>query len=102
GVGISGAKRLMDRFEIRSSADEGTAVLLEKELPGTHVTPKLFAEITEELSQQRPQNPFQEVQAQNQELLRALEELQARQVELAKLNRELEETNRGVVALYAE
>jgi signal transduction histidine kinase/CheY-like chemotaxis protein len=35
-------------------------------------------------------------------LLRTLDELRARQLELAQLNRELDETNRGVVALYAE
>ena len=34
--------------------------------------------------------------------MRTLEELRARQAELAQLNRELDETNRGVVALYAE
>ena len=34
--------------------------------------------------------------------MRTLEELRARQDELAQLNRELDETNRGVVALYAE
>ena len=39
---------------------------------------------------------------QNQELLRTLEELRHRQEELERLSRELEDTNRGVVALYAE
>jgi signal transduction histidine kinase/CheY-like chemotaxis protein len=34
--------------------------------------------------------------------MRTLEELRERQLELAQLNRELDETNRGVVALYAE
>ena len=42
------------------------------------------------------------MQLQNQELLRTLEELRKRQDELTCLNRELEDTNRGVVALYAE
>ncbi len=49
-----------------------------------------------------PQDAFQELQYQNQELLSALEEIRTRQVELTRLNRELEDTNRGVVALYAE
>src|SRR5213076_3576095 len=39
---------------------------------------------------------------QNQELLRALEELRTREEDLRRLNGELEDTNRGVVALYAE
>ena len=42
------------------------------------------------------------MQRQNQELLRALDDLNVRQQELVRLNRELEDTNRGVVALYAE
>ena len=54
------------------------------------------------MSQERRRTPFQELQHQNQELLRALEEIRARQAELTRLNRELEDTNRGVVALYAE
>jgi signal transduction histidine kinase/CheY-like chemotaxis protein len=45
---------------------------------------------------------FSEVQQQNRELLGTLAELKARQEELLQLTRELEDTNRGVVALYAE
>src|SRR6201999_4379440 len=48
------------------------------------------------------QSPLQELQYQNQELLDALEGIRSRQAELTRLNRELEDTNRGVVALYAE
>ena len=39
---------------------------------------------------------------QNRELAVSLSDLQERQAEAARLNRELEETNRGVVALYSE
>jgi signal transduction histidine kinase/CheY-like chemotaxis protein len=42
------------------------------------------------------------MQQQNTELLGTLAELKARQDELLELTRELEDTNRGVVALYAE
>src|SRR5206468_7551570 len=45
---------------------------------------------------------LQEVLQQNRELLMAVEELQRRQAEVDRLNAELSETNRGVVALYAE
>ena len=54
------------------------------------------------LAREGPQDAFQELQHQNQELLNALEEIRTRQIELTRLNRELEDTNRGVVALYAE
>ena len=53
-------------------------------------------------ARRRPVGALEEVQQQNQELLRALDELRARQEELERVNRELEDTNRGVVALYAE
>jgi signal transduction histidine kinase/CheY-like chemotaxis protein len=43
-----------------------------------------------------------ELRQQNQELLRLLDELRVRQNELVHANQELEDTNRGVVALYAE
>jgi signal transduction histidine kinase len=43
-----------------------------------------------------------ELQARNHELLRALEELRSRQDEIERLNGELAETNRGVLALYSE
>ena len=54
------------------------------------------------LTQQRPHDPLTEIQQQNQELLHTLEALRTQQDDLLRLNRELEDTNRGVVALYAE
>jgi signal transduction histidine kinase/DNA-binding response OmpR family regulator len=102
GLGILGAKRLMDTFSIESEVGQGTIVLAGKSIParpGRTIDP---SRIALELARQTPQSPYEELQQQNQELLRALEELRKRQDELAHLNRELEDTNRGVVALYAE
>src|SRR6185437_12717606 len=48
------------------------------------------------------QDPYDELKQQNKDLLNTLEMLRTKQEELAQLNRELDETNRGVVALYAE
>ncbi len=44
----------------------------------------------------------EELRIQNRQLLQALEESRAQQEELQRLNAELEETNKGVVALYSE
>jgi signal transduction histidine kinase/DNA-binding response OmpR family regulator len=102
GLGILGAKRLMDTFSIQSQVGQGTSVLAGKLIPlrpGRAIDP---SRVALELARQNPQSPYEELQQQNQELLRALEELRKRQDELAHLNRELEDTNRGVVALYAE
>jgi signal transduction histidine kinase/ActR/RegA family two-component response regulator len=103
GIGIGGARRLMDRFAIQSSS-RGTSVLLEKLLPvqADVVTRERAIWIAKTIKGYRPAGLTDELQRRNQELLRALDELQQQQEELVHLNRELEDTNRGVVALYAE
>ena len=104
GLGLAGAKRLMDDFQIESRPGYGTTVLVGKRLPrgAAAITPASIAAIVDELAQLVPRPPFAELQQQNKELLRTLDELRARQEELTRLNSELEDTNRGVVALYAE
>jgi signal transduction histidine kinase/CheY-like chemotaxis protein len=104
GLGIIGATRLMDLFQIESSPARGTTVLMGKHFPRGNATfaPTSLAAISNELAQLAPRTPLAELQQQNQELLRALDELHMRQEELTRLNAELEDTNRGVVALYAE
>ncbi len=103
GLGLVGARRLMDGFDI-ASGPTGTTVVLKKFLPARSplLGPREIANLTEQLARERSTDPWEELQRQNQELLGALEELRRRQTELLELNRELEDTNRGVVALYAE
>ena len=103
GIGVAGTRRLMDRFEI-DSTPAGTTVTLIKLLPARarFHGPADISRLASELSSKRPQGPLEEIQLQNQELVRALEALRARQEEVERVNRELEDTNRGVVALYAE
>jgi signal transduction histidine kinase/DNA-binding response OmpR family regulator len=104
GLGIVGARRLMDHFHIVSAPGQGTRVTLKKLLPRGHrpFGPSELAHIADRLAAEQPRDAVEEVQRQNQELLRVLGELTRRQDELTLLNRELEDTNRGVVALYAE
>ena len=65
--------------------------------------PQELARISAELARHAPQGLLEELQQQNQELLNTLQELRERQAEIAQMHsRELDETNRGVVALYAE
>ena len=103
GIGISGTRRLMDLFEIETSRS-GTTVTVKKILPRRSglLSSTELGRLAQELLAQRPTGLIDEVQQQNQELLRTLEALRARQEELERVNRELEDTNRGVVALYAE
>ena len=104
GLGIIGARRLVDQSEIRTRPGGGTEIILKKLLPHRSplITTSRTAAISETLAKRRAENPFDEVTQQNQELLRALADARAREEELARVNQELEDTNRGVVALYAE
>jgi signal transduction histidine kinase/CheY-like chemotaxis protein len=104
GLGIIGARRLVDQCEIHTRPKGGTEIVLKKLLPRQVpiVTGGRSAEIAHSLANQRPESPFDEVKQQNQELLQALAEARERQEELTRVNQELEDTNRGVVALYAE
>jgi signal transduction histidine kinase/DNA-binding response OmpR family regulator len=103
GMGIIGTKRLMDDFQIESSSS-GTSVRMTKVLPHLNGiwTERSAGELKRKLRERVARTPFEEVEQQNQELLKTLQELRARKEELELLNRELEDTNRGVVALYAE
>lgn len=101
GKGLLGTRKLMDHFEIQTSA-AGTCVVLGKTLiSGTVINAKTLASLQSELAKTEA-DPLQEVERQNQDLLRALAELREKQDQLARVNHELEDTNRGVVALYAE
>jgi signal transduction histidine kinase/DNA-binding response OmpR family regulator len=104
GMGILGAHRLMDQVDVRTGKGKGTQITLKKILPARAplVTTTHLSRIVQELTSKAPASPLEEMQQQNQELLRAMSELRERQDELVRLNRELEDTNRGVVALYAE
>jgi signal transduction histidine kinase/CheY-like chemotaxis protein len=104
GLGIIGARRLMDQFQVDSVPGKGATIWLKKLLPKKSpvITTPDLARIANALAHEAPQDAFQELQHQNQELLTALEEIRTRQAELTRLNHELEDTNRGVVALYAE
>lgn len=102
GVGLMGAKKLTDHFEL-DSTKSGTRVVIGKDLPVSVVqTAAQISRLGEDLYRFRPEGPIAEVRNQNIELVQTLAELNTRQEELNQLNQELADTNRGVVALYAE
>jgi signal transduction histidine kinase/CheY-like chemotaxis protein len=103
GMGILGTRRLMDDFSI-SANPGGTTATMVKRLPklSSGLTARSARELAERLLGRAPESPYEEIERQNQELMKTLQELRTRQEELMLLNHELEDTNRGVVALYAE
>jgi len=103
GLGIMGAQRLMDQFHIRSKPGQGTVVELLKILPRKKelIRTQALGKIGEQLLRQQPDTAG-ELRQQNSELLLSLQDSRRQREELAHLNQELQDTNRGVVALYAE
>ncbi|MES2756065.1 MAG: ATP-binding protein [Pseudomonadota bacterium] len=104
GLGILAARRLMDRFDIRTGKDIGTAIFLCKALPAG--TPPMTAATIDRLLSQLDVLPsnvaLSEATQQNRELTDALNALQARQDELLVVSARLEETNRRVEALNVQ
>jgi signal transduction histidine kinase/CheY-like chemotaxis protein len=104
GIGLIGARRLMDDFTIETAPGGGTTVRLAKILPerASVVGQAELKRITQALAAEAPPDLMEEIRRQNQDMVIQLEELSTRQKELTMLNQELHDTNRGVVALYAE
>ncbi len=77
GIGLMGTRRLMDQFDIASSP-AGTIVTIKKLLPrrAPFIGPARAAELAEQIHAHRPGGLVEEIQRQNQELLRTLDELQ--------------------------
>ncbi len=99
-LGLLAAQRLMDQCAIADEADGITSISLAKALPDG--VPCDMQAVGNALSRPSGEDTAAELQRQNRELIAALADLRERQEELTRLTRELEDTNRGVVALYAE
>ncbi|MFI7602882.1 sensor histidine kinase [Actinoplanes sp. NPDC049681] len=98
---LTQVSRLVDTMEVGDGAT-GTVVRMSRRLPPSSpaLTPDRMDEIRDRLAGHVPGTPFDELTLQNQQLIAALDEVRAQRDDLARLNAELEETNRGVMALY--
>lgn len=105
-LGVLAAQRLMDACTFDNTTGDAVITLMKRlPEPAALVASAAAAAAAAALAATPAagaQAPFDEVQRQNRELVDTLGDLQERQEELARLTRELEDTNRGVVALYAE
>jgi signal transduction histidine kinase len=93
--GIVAAARLMD-----TAVADGQVVRMAKRRP-QHTTPDLPA-VRERLAALLPESTLDELRRNNQDLIAALEDATRQKEQLLLLNAELQETNRGVMALYGE
>jgi len=101
--GLLGARRLSDFFRIEPATTGGTVTVGMRLplLPG-QLTDGWRSSIASEMTREPGASPLEELQRQNRELVATLEALSRRTADVERLNAELAETNRGVLALYAE
>jgi anti-sigma regulatory factor (Ser/Thr protein kinase) len=76
GIGIIGARRLVDDFSIESSPNEGTEIVVGKRLPpSVHVTPAVIGAAMGGLAAVTSTDPLIVLQQQTQDLRRTLAQL---------------------------
>lgn len=96
--GVPAARRLVRGLEVDPT---GTRVLLTKALPASARTDEVtLAAVRRSTAAAHVADAVDELRVQNAELVRTLDELTRQQEEQRRLNVELEETNRGVLAMY--
>jgi signal transduction histidine kinase/CheY-like chemotaxis protein len=94
--GITAAARLMDTV-----VANGKLIRLAKRRPPNARPPDKRA-VREQLAALLPESTLDELRRNNQDLMTALDDLTQQKEQLVALNAELQETNRGVMALYTE
>ncbi|MEH0820888.1 MULTISPECIES: sensor histidine kinase [unclassified Micromonospora] len=95
--------RLVDTLGVTSEEGD-TVVRMSRRVPAAAqaLTEARLAELRAELGHSAPGTALDELATQNEQLIAALDEVRSQRDELAVLNAELEETNRGVMALYTQ
>jgi signal transduction histidine kinase/CheY-like chemotaxis protein len=93
--GIGAASRLMDKVRV-----SGSVIRMTKRRP-PHATADLDT-VRAQLAAMLPQTTMDELRRNNQDLIAALDDLRQQKEQLLLLNAELQDTNRGVMALYSE
>ncbi|PWU43910.1 histidine kinase [Micromonospora globispora] len=93
--------RLVDMLAVLHHAGD-TVVRMSRRVPANAqpLTPERLAELRAELGRSAPGSALDELASQNEQLIAALDEVRSQRDELEVLNEELQETNRGVMALY--
>ncbi len=101
--GFEAARKLLDTVtvsDLGETADVVTVVL--KRTPPRRHPAYTAQEVYEAIRRTAVPQPLEELRLENRDLIATLEEVRAKQDELIRLNAELEETNRGVMAMYSQ
>jgi signal transduction histidine kinase len=99
--GLAAARRLVGDLTVHDgeSPNVVTVRLAHRSARSTRVAPKALRTA---IVRTAAPHPLDELRLENRDLIATLERLEAKQGELVRLNAELEETNRGVMAMYGQ
>jgi len=100
--GLAAARRLLPSVEVVSADLDGAERIEIRRALSAPVTTDDAAAMRTAIEGLVVISPLDELRSQNRELLATLEELTARHDELRNLNAELDQTNQGVMAMYAQ
>ncbi len=83
-LGIVGAKRMVDSLEFQTSPGGGTVATMAMALPrhARQLLPSDISALVDQLARRKPESPLEELEQQNREMMEALEQLRAKQLEL--------------------
>ncbi|HEX8145332.1 MAG TPA: histidine kinase dimerization/phospho-acceptor domain-containing protein, partial [Pyrinomonadaceae bacterium] len=96
GVGLSGTRKLMDEFDIKTAEGEGTRVSVVKWLPRAAAADvkARVEELRALFGKDDDDSAIEELQQQNRDFVAVLSELEEKREQLERLNEQLEEANR--------
>jgi signal transduction histidine kinase len=93
--GVTAASRLLDTAEA-----DGNVIRMTKRRPASSTVD--LSAVRDMLAALNPESTLDELRRHNEDLIATLEDLRQQKEQLVLLNAELQETNRGVMALYSE
>jgi|GEM_PF-2290103 len=96
GVGLSGTRKLMDEFDIKTAEGEGTRVSIIKWMPRAAIpeVKNRIEELRAIFGVEADDSAIEELQQQNRDFVAVLAELEEKREQLEQLNQQLNETNR--------
>lgn len=100
--GLGAARKLLDDLRIEDDGGPTVTVLVSPSLPSARRDRVDVEALRAALANMTAAAPLDELRLKNEDLISTLSELRARRDELERLNAELEETNRGVMAMYSQ
>lgn len=99
GGGFDAASRLIGDIRVTDEKAQTVTIVLHRG-PASRAGKIDSAALQNAISPSSPHEPLEELRLENRDLIATLDELRERRDQLVQLNAELEETNRGVMAMY--